>query len=141
MIPTTIKELKDYLKKNCFNNELYSIDGNIIYEGFGLEKWGELFIWFYTERGNKENLKYFKSEKEAVEYAFNKITSDKYANSRLVVNTDDSIIRDNILKELNNREVKFWIEEIPLLDKVFRIFVTGCDVNKVKDLISVDNNV
>jgi len=136
MTPTTIKELKNFLRKNCFNQKLYSIDGNIIYEGFGLEKWGELFIWFYTERGNKENLKYFRSEEEAVKYTFAKITTDKYAHSHLIKNTDIPETKNNILKELNKRNVKFWVEETPLLDnKLYRIFVQGCDVNRVKDLV------
>ncbi|MEY8761667.1 hypothetical protein [Chryseobacterium tongliaoense] len=140
MIPTTIKELKEILTKNCFNEELYSIDGNTIYEGFGLEKWGELFIWFYTERGNKENLKYFRLEEEAVKYAFDKITADKYANSHLIKSTDIPKMKDDILKELEFRKINFWMEEIPLLDnKLYRIFVKGCDVNKVKDLITNEN--
>lgn len=135
IVPTTIQELKSLMIKNCYNLELYSIDGNIIYEGFGLEKWGELFIWYYIERGSRENIKYFQSEKEAVIYAFNEINKDKYSHSHLIINTDNIYIKEQILKELKKRSVKFWIEEIPLNFINYRIFANGCDINKVRDLI------
>lgn len=139
MIPNTIKELKDFLNENCYNNTSYnntsySIDGNVIHEGFGLEKWGELFVWFYLERGKRENIDYFRTEEEAVKYAFNKIIKDKYANSYLIKSTSDIDVKDSFLKELNRRVVKFWTDEIPLNGITYRIFVIGCDVNKVDDL-------
>lgn len=135
MIPTTIKELKEFLNENCYNGTSYSIDGNIIYEGFGLEKWGELFVWFYLERGNRENIDYFRSEEEAVEYTFNKIIKDKYANSYLIRSTNDINVKNDFLKELNRREIKFWTDKIPLDGITYRVFVIGCDINKVGDLI------
>ena len=47
----------------------YSINGNLIYEGCGLEKNGELYYWNCTERGQKTILKYFESEKQAIKHA------------------------------------------------------------------------
>ncbi len=44
----------------------YSINGNIIYKGFGLESNGGLYQWLYTDMKNKEILEYFSTEKEAV---------------------------------------------------------------------------
>jgi hypothetical protein len=78
-IPKTEIELENWMKANCFNFNYYSINGNIINEGCGIEKSGELYIWYHTERGQKDNLKYFISESEIVEYAFNEIKSDKWA--------------------------------------------------------------
>lgn len=138
MIPETISELQKYMEDECYNFASYSIAGNIIYEGFGLEKSGSLYIWFYTERGNKENLHYFNSEKEAVEYAFHHIKSDKYSRSHLFLRTKDNTMKSNIVKELEEKEIDYWVEEIPSLEnKLYRIFIVGCDIRKVKNITSV----
>ena len=76
-LPKTEIELENWMSENCFNFNSYSINGNSIYEGFGIDKSGELYIWYYTERGQKNNLKYFKTENEIIVYAFNQIKSDK----------------------------------------------------------------
>jgi len=68
-----ITELEKWLKENCYPMNSYSINGNAIYEGFGLENNGGLFQWFYTERGDKQTLEHFATEKEAVEYALKKL--------------------------------------------------------------------
>lgn len=39
-------ELEQWLKENCYSMNNYSINGNIIYEGCGLEKNGSLYHWF-----------------------------------------------------------------------------------------------
>lgn len=135
MIPNNINELKNFINRNCYNKQSYSIDGEIIYEGFGLEKWGELYVWFYKERDQRENLNYFTTEKEAVRYAYNKIIKDKYANSHLIINTNEDYTKNYIISELYKRKVNYWVEEIPVNGKTYRIFVVGCDVNKVNDLI------
>ena len=36
-IPKTEKELEEWMKANCANFNSYSINGNAIYEGFGIE--------------------------------------------------------------------------------------------------------
>jgi len=68
-----ITELEKWLKENCYPMNSYSINGNAIHEGFGLENNGGLFQWFYTERGDKQTLEHFATEKEAVEYALKKL--------------------------------------------------------------------
>ena len=35
-IPKTEKELEEWMKANCANFNSYSINGNVIYEGFGI---------------------------------------------------------------------------------------------------------
>lgn len=133
---TRISELKNYMIENCYNNNFYSIDGNVIHEGFGIDKWGELYIWYYTERGERENLKYFNTEQEIVEYAYKIIIEDKYAISHLIKYTNDINIKNSIIDELIKRQIDYWIDEIPSFNQVFfRIFVIGCDVNKVRYLM------
>ena len=94
-LPKTKIELKNWMKENCFNLNSYSINGNSIYEGYGIDNSGGLFVWYYTERGQKDNLKYFKSEPEIVEHAFNQIKSDKWAKTHCVgFSTDLNRIND-----------------------------------------------
>jgi len=53
-LPSTEEGLENWMKENCYNFNNYSINGNIIFEGFGIEKFGNLFLWYYVERGTRE---------------------------------------------------------------------------------------
>lgn len=76
--PETETDLKNWMEVNCYNFNNYCIGGNVIHDGHGIEKSGELYCWYYIERGRKEIIKSFKSEKEIITYAFKKIKSDKW---------------------------------------------------------------
>src|SRR4051812_14930971 len=65
LVSKTVIGLEAWMKENCFNFLSYSINGNFIHEGHGIERSGGLFIWYYTERGQQNNLQYFSTE-EAV---------------------------------------------------------------------------
>jgi hypothetical protein len=136
-LPKTEIELENWMKENCFNFTSYSINGNSIYEGYGIDKSGGLYIWYYTERGQKDNLKYFKSEPEIVEYAFNEIKSDKWAKTHCI-GFSTNLGKINDLKiELQKMETEFFEDKIPYygLDRpVYRIFVLGCDIQKTEHL-------
>ncbi|WP_116109362.1 hypothetical protein [Lewinella sp. IMCC34191] len=133
----TQSELEKWMKENCYNFNSYSINGRTISEGFGIEDWGGLFIWYYTERGERNNLDYFQSEKEAIEYAYEKIISDKWANAHIVgytTNKDEQGELTNILDELG---ISYMNDEIPYSGPgrpAYRIFVFGCDINRIKHL-------
>lgn len=75
-IPKTEKELEEWMKANCANFNSYSINGNVIYEGFGIEIIGETFIWYYTERGQKDTIKTFTSEQDIIEHAYIQIQAE-----------------------------------------------------------------
>ena len=126
-----------WLKENCFSMDSYSINGNAIFEGYGLENNGGLFQWFYTERGDKETLEHFATEKDAVEFALKKITADEYSKRNyLGVYKDEEI--QQILLELTNQGIEYWTDKIlygPFEDWRTRIFVVGCGIKKAKDLI------
>lgn len=117
----------------------YCINGNIIHEGFGLEKNGGLFQWFYTERGDKRILEYFSTEKEAVQYALNKIILDEHANRNFIGMYKSKEEAERVLKELRNRKIEYWSDIIPyggIDDMRTRIFVIGCGIKKAQDLIN-----
>jgi hypothetical protein len=133
----TVIELEKWLKDNCYSMQSYSINGNFIYEGFGLENNGGLFQWYYTEHGEKETQKYFIDEKDAVQYAFSEITKDKHANRNFIGMYKDKSEVQKIIQELQKREVEYYTDEIPyggFNDMRTRIFVIGCGIKKVEDL-------
>jgi hypothetical protein len=134
----TIIELEKWLKDNCYSMNSYSINGNLIYEGYILENNGGLYQWNYTERGEKRTLEHFATEKDAVEYALKKIKSDEHANRNFIGMYKESSEVQKVLSELKNREIEYWTDNIPyggLKDYRTRIFVIGCGIKKATDLI------
>ena len=133
---STIKELEEWMSENCVENRItpghrYETD-----DGVGLEKYRNLYIWYHSEWGEKENLNYFDTEKEATEFLYEYLRKDKYANSNLVGNFKGPKLKNEIVSELNNRNIKYWNDEIRYSpnEKIFRYFVYGCDIKKVEDL-------
>ena len=134
----TIIELEKWLKDNCYPLNSYSINGNFISEGYILENNGGLYQWDYTERGERRTIEYFLTEKDAVKYALNKIKSDKHANRNYIGIYKESSEVEKVLSELKNRGVEYWTDNIPYGELIYyrtRIFVIGCGIKKVKDLI------
>ena len=136
-LPKTEKELESWMKENCYNFEGYSINGNFIYEGFGIDNFGGLFIWYYTDRGQMNKLKYFQSEPEIIEYAFNQIKDDKWAKTHCIGFTTSKEEKQNLEAILKDTSIDFFQDEIPYygLEKpVYRTFVLGCDIKKTEHL-------
>lgn len=75
-VPSTRKELVYWMQEHCYNFNDYSIDGNFIWEGFGIEKVDNTYEWYFIERGHKKVKNIFKSEKEIVAHAFQQIKED-----------------------------------------------------------------
>lgn len=136
MNPVTIKQLEDWLTAHCYNGS-YAIGSHAIHEGYGLGTDGNIYFWYYTERGERRNLTYFQTEQEAVGFAFKTIRADKSANRHLVGILNDQTLETELLTELDTRRIVYWKDVIPyggLHDRRSRIFVFGCDVKKVLDL-------
>lgn len=132
----TIQDLENWMNENCYGDS-YAIGSRSIFEGFGLKRENENYIWYFTERGQHDNLKTFNSEKDAVEYAYGQIVSDKYANRHLLAMVKSKPESENIIHELKNRKITFETDQIPyggLSDMRTRIFVFGCDIIKAADL-------
>ena len=137
MYPETAIDLLKWMEDHCYNFNSYSIDGSFIYEGFGIEKQGNLYSWYFTERGQKENLHYFSTEKEVVHFAFEQIKTDRTAKSHCIAMLKSDTELHRLTSELDKREVNYWIDTIPyggLNDMRNRIFIIGCDIKKVEDL-------
>jgi hypothetical protein len=135
--PETIKALEQWMKKNCFNFNSYSINGNRIYEGYGIEKQGEQFVWYYTERGQKSYLEYFQTEIEIIQYAFAQIQADKWATAHYVSFTMSEEDVTELCNGLEELQISFLHDEIPYYSHqkpAHRVFVFGCDINKVAHL-------
>ena len=136
MVPSTIQELDDWMTERCYPYK-YAIGKRIIHEGYGLYSDANQFVWFYTERGVRDILRHFPTETEAVAYAYAVITSDITANRHLIGLVTDAQEQE-LLTELDARGVRYWKDEIPfggLHDKRSRIFVFGCDIRRVPDLL------
>ena len=70
----TVANLERWMIENNFQKNSFTIgDYFFTTEGFGLDNNGGIFSWFYTERGERETIKYFRNEKEAIEYIFEQI--------------------------------------------------------------------
>jgi hypothetical protein len=66
----TFKELEEWMLQNNIENTFTPGSRYVTDEGEGLEEITGLFIWYYIERGERNNLKYFKSEAEAVQFLY-----------------------------------------------------------------------
>lgn len=137
--PKTEKELASWMHQNCYNFSSYSIDGNSIYEGYGIEKGDEnSYFWYFTERGQKQLVKKFDTEEEIVAYAYNQIKSDDYANCHCIGFTCDEVLVKELIELLEKENIRYTRDTIPYYGAgnppLHRIFVYGCDINKTKHL-------
>lgn len=131
-------QLEQWLKENCYSMNSYSINGNFIYEGYGLENNDGLYQWYYTERGEKKVLEYFATENDAVQYALKTIKADEHANRNYIGMYNSQIEVKKVISELEKRGIEFWTDIIPyggINDLRTRIFAIGCGIKKVQDLI------
>lgn len=139
-IPTTEAGLESWMKAHFFNFSGYSINGNHVYEGFGIEQSGGLFIWYYTERGQKDRLKSFGSEAEVVAYAFHQIRHDTWAKTHCIGFSADAALISDLKDKLQAMNIAFFEDSIPYYGwerPVYRVFVSGCDIQKTAHLTEI----
>lgn len=135
--PRTEKELEKWMKENCYNFNSYSINGNFIYEGFGIGIVENKFLWYYIERGRQETIKTFDSESDVVEYAYNQIKSDKWAKTHCIGFTPDQSKAEELCRILTEMRMEYFQDIIPYYGAekpVYRVFVLGCDIKKTEYL-------
>ncbi|RKR82970.1 hypothetical protein BDD43_3169 [Mucilaginibacter gracilis] len=136
---TTIQQLDDWMTTNCYNEYTFGVGNRKLVEGNGIKKTNDGFIWYYTERGQEQDLQYFETEQQIVEFAFKKINGCITALSHMVgfiKDTEDKFEENALLAELEKRNIKFSKDQIPykVSDTRIRVFVFGCDINQCLDL-------
>lgn len=136
--PQTIKELAQWMKERCYNFEGYSIDGNSIYEGFGLEGTLDGYVWYYTERGQRTSVAFFIAEKEAVAHAYQQIAADKWATAHYVGLKAKQAEAQELAGRLGSLGIVFWQDVIAGFygsqSPAYRTFVAGCDNKRAEFL-------
>jgi hypothetical protein len=133
--PQTVKELVQWMKVRCYNFDSYTIGGNSIYEGYGLEETLDGYVWYYTERGQRTSIAFFTIEQEAVAHAHKQVAADKWADAHYVGLTANQAEAQALAEQLGALGIAFWQDEIAGFYAVgraaYRTFVAGCDINKV----------
>lgn len=66
-----IKELKELLQKENIPENAYSLSGGLQHDTYCIDEIYGTWEIYYTELGQKSNLKVFKSEDEACNYFYN----------------------------------------------------------------------
>lgn len=127
----TIVELEKYLEEECYSFQELSIGKHYAPEGIVIEKEGNKYNFITSERGNKEILKSFMSEKELVDFTLEVLKKNRWYKAHLVAWVwNDSEIK-SAEKELKEMNIDFERNDIPNYSKgkrAYRIFVFGRDV-------------
>lgn len=135
--PKTRYELEKWMTENCYGFQDYSINGNSIYEGFGIEQVNGIFNWFFTERGQKNIKKVFNNEQDIIEFAFNHIKSNKWAKSHCIGFEFDKSKIETLKVKLEALNIEYFEDKIPYYGPqkpAYRIFIFGCDIKRTEQL-------
>ena len=73
-----ISELNEKLTKNGISKQAYSLNNGPLIEGYFLEKIGDSWVVYYSEKGMKIDLNVFYSEELACEFFYIYISVDDY---------------------------------------------------------------
>ena len=139
-VPKTERELAQWMRKNCYNFESYSIGGNSIWEGYGIKRKAGSFNWYYTERGEERTLQTCATEEAIIDFAFRQIKADKWARTHCIGFGFDKAAADRLAAEISALNIAFFQDEIPYYGPhkpAFRTFVLGCDCQKTAHLKSI----
>jgi len=132
----TIAELEQYLERECYNFQWLSIGGHRAPEGAFIEKAGNEYVFGYSERGKREVLASFPTERELVDYAFRQLTADRWHRGHLVawVWSEAEILEAE--EDLRRRGIPWERNDIPNYRpgrRAYRIFVFGRDLLRLGD--------
>lgn len=127
----TIEELEKYLENECYSFQCLSIGKHHAPEGIIIEKVKDEYCFAFSERGKKELIQSFRTEKELVDYALKELAEDKWSRAHLVAWTwKESEIKE-AEKELNRMNIEFIRNDVPNYSRdkhAYRIFVFGRDI-------------
>ena len=136
----TIEDLKQWITKECFNEERVFINGDwkALFLGYGIEQTSDGFIAFYFERGERDILFSSTSEKEVVELFQIELQEEKSLKSHFLIMFKSEKLKNQCLEELKPLGLNIEFDEIPYngpKDIRYRIFVNGCGFELAKPLI------
>jgi len=131
----TLKELKKYLKDECYDKVIigkHPVDDSLI-----LWQEGNKYFFGYSERGNISIIKEFGTEKELVAYTLGKLENDIWLKAHLAAWTWNEKDIKAAEHELERMRISFKRNDIPNYDtkhgRAYRIFVFGKDILKLSD--------
>jgi hypothetical protein len=134
----SIKELVEYLKYNCYRNDSINVGsfGTKGYDGFSVEFTGQEYEFNYQERGHKQVLKKFFSEKEVCNYAVTIIEKSETLRQHCIEFTKSEEKAKKICHRLEKRGIRYQKDKIPYEENNFRyrIFVFGRDIKETRFL-------
>ena len=131
-----IEELEKYLEDEYYSFIEITIGKHCAPEGIVIEKNGDAYNFCYSERGIKTVMKSFPREKDLVEYAYKKLSSDKWNKAHLVawVWSECEILQAE--QDLKKSNILFERNDVPNYSQgktAYRIFVFGRDVVKLAE--------
>lgn len=134
----TIDKLVEFMEKECYNFDSFSIGKHKAVEGLFLDRDGEGFIYGYEERGHRDIRKQFNNEGAAVCYIFERISKGEVNDSHLAVFTMDEKEILEAEKKLEEMFIPFWRNDVPGYslggETAYRIFVNGKNIRYLKGL-------
>jgi hypothetical protein len=81
----------------------------------------------------------FKTEEAIIQFVFNVISNDKWAASHCIGFLFEKEKNEELKNKLKAIDIEFHSDEIPdygIENPAYRVFVCGCDINKVEYLRS-----
>ncbi len=132
-------ELAERLEEEGFNSQFYCIGAgwHRLADGFALDRAGDVYEWFYVERGRRGAAeKVFASEEEACRFAYEALSKDKWSRSHMVGIFESEGAAAELARALSLEGIYSETDRIPyggLHDPRFRVFVYGRDVFKIKN--------
>ena len=134
---TTIEELERWLEDNYYNFNEISIGKHHAPEGYIIEVDNSRYLCCYSERGNKQIVKSFNSEKELVDYAYQLFKGNEWSRAHLLAISFDIEKIKNIEKALYSLGVEYERNDSPNHrngNTAYRIFVFGKDIKKAEHM-------
>lgn len=133
----TIDKLVEFMERECYSFDSFSIGKYKALEGLFLEQDGYDYIYGYAERGHRDIEKHFGNEEEAVQYVLEELSKGKVDNSHLIAFTMDSEEILEAEKELKEMFIPFMRNDGPYFGQdgstAYRIFVVGKNIRYLNE--------
>ena len=134
----TIDKLVEFMERECYSFDSFSIGKYRALEGLFLDRDGSGFIYGYEERGHRDIIKHFDNEEVAVAYVLEQISKGEVDDSHLAAFTMDEEEIVEAEKKLKEMFIPFIRNDVPgySLDgkTAYRIFVFGKSIRYIKGL-------